>query len=193
MSSLADFRLSRRQRTLVRALIPVVCPPDWEKFGVVDAVVNEVELGLRAMPRAVRLALASGMLAYDVGAAVFPRHPGRPARKLAGHAAAAYLRFWAHGTALQRNFVKGIKGLIAMAYYEQPAVLEAIGYRPQQWIDEVKTRRLAVYADDISKHEGSLFEPDPIPLPSDVGRRVVGTVHLAAKSADPSTGKKEAL
>jgi hypothetical protein len=82
--------------------------------------------------------------------------------------------------ALQREFIKGIKGIIAMSYFEQPAVLAGIGYTPHEWVARVDKRRLEVYADDIARHEATIFEADPIPLPSEVEGREQGTVRIGS-------------
>jgi hypothetical protein len=178
MSDLSDFRLTPRERRLVRSLVPVACPAEAEALGVVDDTVEEVELGIRSLPPLVQTMLRAGMLGYDLAAVALYR---RRAHKLTGERARAYFAMWRSGTALQRNFIKGIKGIIGMAYYEQPAVTAAIDYTPQAWIDKVKERRLRVYKDDIAAFEPTLFERDPVPLPSEVLAREGGAVSERAK------------
>ena len=178
MSDLANYKHSPAVRRLIRSLIPIVCPPDYEEYDVVDGVLDETEDGMRAMPRVVRIALVAGMTTYDLAA--IPLH-GRRAHKLRGERAHSYYKFWKKGAGLQRNFIKGIKGLIGMAYYEQDAVLEKLGYTTKQWMDKVHERRLEVYPDQIAAHEKTIFERDPIPLPSEVAKRVEGSVQLSSK------------
>ncbi len=64
---------------------------------------------------------------------------------------------------LQREFVKGLKGLLCMGYYSQPEAMESIGYTPDKWVAKVKRRRLEIYGDDIRRHEETMFVPDPLP------------------------------
>lgn len=179
MSDLADFELPRDHRALLRTLVPVIAPPgEAERLGVIEACVDEAELIMRALPKVVRLALAAGMTTYDQTARLHPRNLGRAAHALDGKGAHRWFDFWRHGNALQRNFIKGIKGIIGMAYYELRPVQDAMGYTPHQWIDKVKATRLQVYADDIAAHEATVFERDPLPLPSEVAARAGSDAHI---------------
>jgi hypothetical protein len=177
MSDLADYRHSQSTRRLLRSLAAIVCPPELAELRIVDDVIDDVELGMRSMPPLVRLALVSGLTSYDLAA--IARY-GRRASRLSPERAKAYFGFWRHGLALQREFIKGIKGIIAMSYFEQPAVLAGIGYTPHEWVARVDKRRLEVYADDIARHEATIFEADPIPLPSEVEGREQGTVRIGS-------------
>ncbi len=182
MSDLSDYRHPTWARELIASLVPIVCPKDQAtRLNVTDDVIDEVELGIRSMPLLVRQALIAGMLTYDNTARLHPLNRGRRAAHLPYDRAQAWFEFWAHGTALQKNFIKGIKGLVGLSFYEHPAVMEDIGYTPRQWIDKVAKRRLEVYRDDIDKHEASIFERDPIPLPSEVGARTTGSTVLTDK------------
>lgn len=184
MSDLADYTHSTATRRLLRSLVPVVCPPEQAELGVTEEVIDELELAMRSMPAFVRLALVSGMITYDVTAALVPRHRGKRAHQLRGDDALEWFRAWRSGTAIQRNFVKGIKSLMGLSYYEVPAVQQYIGYTPQQWIDKVTKRRLEVYRDDIARHEDTMFEAEPIPLPSEVEQRTEANRSLrSAKEA----------
>ncbi len=178
MSDLADYQHSPATRNLLRSLAKIVCPPERERLGVTEQLLDELELSVRSLPPLVRLGLISGMKSYDLAA--IARY-GVRAGKLSDKRALAYFKFWKSGLGLQRAFVQGIKSLIAMCYYELPTVLEDIGYTPQQWIDKVAARRLEVYSDDIAKHEASMFERDPLPLPSEVENRTESSVQLSSK------------
>lgn len=164
MSRLSQYSHPPRVRRLLRSLVPVVCPPEAERLGVVDAVVDHVALSMRAFPRPLRRALVLGLTTYDLSAAAWPRARGRTAGRLPRRRAAAWFALWWHSPLLpQRELVKAVKGLMAIAYYEQAAVQRELGYTPQAWIDRVKTRRLEVHGEAIRKHERSLVEPDPLP------------------------------
>ena len=144
MSDLAATSLTTAQRELLTSLVPIIAPPgEAARLGVVDRTVDDAELTIRSLPPVVRLALAAGMTTYDQTARLDPRNVGRPARKLSEPRARAWFRMWRHGTAIQRNFVKGIKGILGMAYYEQREVQAAMGYGPHAYIEKVKARRAA--------------------------------------------------
>jgi hypothetical protein len=164
MSRLAAYAHSPRVRRLLRSLVPIVCPPEAERLGVVDAVVDHVALSMRAFPAPLRRALLLGLTTYDVSAAGWPRARGRTASKLPRQRAAEWYALWWHSRLMpQRELAKAVKALMAIAYYEQPRVQADLGYAPQAWIDKVKRRRLDVYGEAIGKHERALIEPDPLP------------------------------
>jgi hypothetical protein len=164
VSRLAEYSHPPRIRRLLRSLVPIVCPPEVERLGVVDAVVDHVALSMRAFPAPLRRALLLGLTTYDLSAAGWPRARGKTASKLPRHRAAAWYAFWWRSPLLpQRELAKAVKALMAIAYYEQPAVQTELGYAPQAWIDKVKGRRLEVYGEAIRKHDRALIEPDPLP------------------------------
>lgn len=168
-----DYRHGRRTRQLLRSLAAVMCPP--EAGDLLDPVVEHVELSMGAMPMAVRAALLTGLVTYDLGALARWR---RPARVLAPPRAARYLDAWRHGGLVQRELVKAVRGLICLAYYELPEVQERLGYRPGQWIERVKRHRLATYGEDIARHAARLCAPEPLPrLAPRSGPREPGTAH----------------
>lgn len=180
MSDLADYRHSASTRRLLRSLAAVVCPPELGELGIVDDLVDDVEQGMRSLPSFVRFALVSGIKAYDLAA--IARH-GRRASSLPPERARAWFEFWRHGLGLQREFANRVKGVLVMSYYEQPAVLAGIGYTPHAWVAKVDERRLQHYAGDIARHEATIFEADPIPLPSQVERRAQATNQRRGRGA----------
>jgi len=130
----------------------------------VEAVVDQMELSMRSVPALVRTALLSGMTGYEVASTVWPGNWGRPASKLSRERATRYYDAWRRSPIrLQTEFVKGLKGLLCMGYYEMPQVKEQLGYTPDAWVKKVTRRRLEVYGDEIRRHEAKLFEPDPLP------------------------------
>jgi hypothetical protein len=160
MNANSGYRHTPRTRRILTGLIPAACPPEAGTLGLEQAIVDHVELSMRSLPAAVRAALLSGLLAYDMGA--LARH-GRRSCRLDAERARRYFAAWRHGPAPMRELARGIKGLLCLAHYEMPAVQESLGYTPQAWIDAVKRRRLATYGDDIRRHEERLLEPDPLP------------------------------
>lgn len=145
-------------RDVLLSLVPVICPPEAEPLA--DAIVDHMLLGVTAMPPLVQKALAAGITTYDLGALPFHR---KRARALRGEAAERYYESWLHGvTPVHHQFAKLVKQLMSMSCYEQPALLERIGYRVGPWIEEVSKKRLAVFKDDIKKQEESILAPDPL-------------------------------
>ncbi|MCG8416309.1 MAG: hypothetical protein MJE77_00035 [Proteobacteria bacterium] len=144
---------------VIRQLVTVVCPPQVEEFDLVDAITEQFELSVRAMPGDTQALIRAGVVAYDLGALA---RFGRRSRDLDRARAQRYFALWRGGLAIQQEFAKAVKGLLALACYEMPAMQEAIGYRPDEWIEKVKRRRLAVYGEDIRRRAANLHRPDPL-------------------------------
>jgi hypothetical protein len=154
----ADYRHSDTARQVLRSLVPVICPPEAAPLG--DAIVEHMALTLGASPAMLQRGFAAGLVAYDLGA--LPRH-GRRARSLRGDPAERYYVSWAHGpTQLHRQLARGINQLMSLSCYEQPEMMEHLGYRPAPWIAEVTQRRLTVYGDDVRRQDAQILAPDPL-------------------------------
>jgi len=155
---MTDHRLSETSRAVLRSLVPVICPP--EAHALADDIVGHMALTFGASPPLVRRALAAGLAAYDLGA--LPLHRRR-ARHLAPEAAERYYASWEHGpTPLHVQFARALNQLMSLSCYEQPAMMERVGYRPGPWIDEVRRKRLTVHAADVRRQEAQVLAPDPL-------------------------------
>ena len=160
------YRHSRAARAVLRSLVPVICPP--EAHGLADAIIDHMALTFGASPPLIHHALAAGLRTYDLGAIPFHR---RRARNLSPEAAERYYASWAHGpTGLQRQFAQALNQLMSLSCYEQPEMLERVGYRPAAWIDQVTKRRLSVYRDDARRQEAQVLAPDPLRPGVRIGR-----------------------
>jgi len=145
-------------RAVLRSLVPVICPP--EAVPLADAIVDHMALTLGASPVVLQRGFTAGLTAYDLGA--LARH-GRRARSLVGDAAERYFAAWEHGpTSLQVQLARGVNQLMSLSCYEQPAMMERLGYRPAPWIAEVTQRRLTVYRDDVRRQDAQILAPDPL-------------------------------
>jgi hypothetical protein len=153
------YRHDARTRRLLRSLTTLLCPPEVAP-DLVEPVVDDVELTMQVMPAAIRAALLAGLVTYELGAVA---RWGRPASGLAPERAARYLDAWRHGLAVQRELIKAVRSLVCLAYFELPAVKQRMGYLPERWIDKVTRHRLATYGEDIARHAGGLFAPEPLP------------------------------
>jgi hypothetical protein len=145
-------------RRVLLSLVPVICPPD--AVPLADAIVDHMGLTFGETPALLRKALSAGFTAYDLGS--LPRYRRR-AHKLSGENAERYYDSWLHGiTPVHRQFAQMLNQLMSLSCYEQPQMMEAVGYRVGPWIEEVKKKRLAVFADDIRKQDTQLLAPDPL-------------------------------
>jgi hypothetical protein len=154
----AEYRHSATVRAVLRSLVPVICPP--EAAALADAIVDHMERTWASLPPALRAGLRIGAIAYD--AAAVPRF-GRRARALRGERAERCFAAWERGpTLLHREFARAVKQLMILSCYDQPAMLEQLGYRPAPWIAEVTQRRLTVFHDDIRRQAAQVLAPDPL-------------------------------
>jgi hypothetical protein len=149
---------SETSRAVLRSLVPVICPPEALALG--EAIVDHMALTLGASPVLIQRGFAAGLATYDLGAV--PRHRRR-ARSLAPESAERYFASWEHGpTPLHRQLAHAINQLMSLACYEQPAMMERVGYRPAPWIEEVTRRRLTVHRDDVRRQDLQVLAPDPL-------------------------------
>ena len=138
------YRHSSTARAVLRSLVPVICPP--EAVPLDDAIVEHMALTLAAGPAALHRGFAVGLVAYDLGAI-----------------AERYYDSWLHGpTPLHRQLARGINQLMSLACYEQPEMMERVGYVPAPWIAEVTERRLTVFRDDVRRQDAQILAPDPL-------------------------------
>lgn len=166
MSTASDdtFHLPRGVRRVLEGLVPVVCPPDADELGLAGALVDHAELTMASMPALFRSGLIAGVTTFDQSARLWPPARGRAAHDLPIHLRSRWYLLWLGGpTPVQRELAKAVKQVLVLAHYEHPQIQERLGYRPQQWIDQVKRRRLDVYTDEIARHEASILAPDPLP------------------------------
>ena len=153
-----SYRHSETARKVLRSLVPVICPP--EAHHLADAIVDHMELTFSATPPVMAHGLAAGFATYDLGA--LPRYLKR-AHQLSPDKAERYYESWVHGiTPVHKQFAQVLNQMMSLSCYEQPEMMEAIGYRVAPHIEEVKKKRLAVYSDEIKKQEASILAPDPL-------------------------------
>lgn len=151
-------------RRVWESLVPVICPSEAVELGLGADIVDHTALTMGALPTRFRQGLVLGIYTYDLGALVFL--PGRATRahKLSRELAERYWLSWLHGpTPVHRQLAIALKQLLTLAHYEQPAAQERLGYRPTEWIDKVKKRRLEVYGAEVERHQQSLIAADPLP------------------------------
>ena len=145
-------------RRVLRSLVPVLCPP--EAAPLADAIVDHMALTIGSLPAIMQRGVATGLVAYDLGA--LPRYLRR-AHALPPDRAARYFASWETGpTQLHVQLARALNQVMSLACYEQPAIMEAVGYRVGPWIEEVTKKRLTVFADDVRRQQAQLLAPDPL-------------------------------
>lgn len=55
---------------------------------------------------------------------------------------------------------RALRDLVVVAYYDQPAVKERLGYDPDAWTAEVAPPRTERWADEIRRHQELIIRPD---------------------------------
>jgi hypothetical protein len=149
---------SSTTRAVLRSLVPVICPP--EAHHLADAIVAHMGLTIGASPAILHKLIGAGMATYDAGA--LPRYLRR-ARALDPDRAERYYRTWEHGiTPLHVQLARAVNQLMSLSCYEQPEMMERVGFRPAPWIEEVKHKRLTVFSDDVKRQEAQVLAPDPL-------------------------------
>lgn len=153
-------------RRILESLVPVICPPEAMELGLGADIVDHVGLTMSSVPPLFRRGLVLGLTTYDLGAIAWLPSRGRRAHQLRPDLAARYYDRWEHGlTPIGHELAKAVAQLLKLACYEHPVMQERLGYTPQQWIDNVKRRRLTVYADDVRKADAAILAPDPLRPP----------------------------
>jgi len=152
------YRHTETARKVLHSLVPVICPPEAHELA--DAIVDHMELTFSATPPLLARGLAAGFATYDLGS--LPRYFKR-AHALPVEKAERYYDSWVHGiTPVHKQFAQVLNQMMSLSCYEQPKMMDAIGYRVAPYIEEVKKKRLAVYSDDVKKQAERILAPDPL-------------------------------
>jgi hypothetical protein len=168
--TLADFRLPRFMRRMLAPLARVVCTD--EAAPLTDAMLEHVELTMRAFPTFLRIGMIVGAFVFEYGAL-------RPFSSRPRASQEAYFRaWWTSRFAVLRQLAKGLKSVLALAYWEQPSVKARLQYHPEQWIAEVAARRLRDYGADIAAHDRFVVAPNPL---VQINRRAEGEARRGTK------------
>jgi len=173
MNEPQPFRLPDSVRRTLSALAPVLLTEEVEDLGLIDTVVDGVELFLRSVPATVRVGLVSGLTAFEHAARLRPGSAGRGFSALPRHAAERHFqRWWASSLPPKHELARGVKMILVHAYYELPVIEARLGYQPQACVDAARTRRLGRFSEAIRAHQEQVLQPSPLPA-ADVptGRR----------------------
>jgi hypothetical protein len=164
MNSTTTTPLPRYLRPTLLRFAGVVLPPELAELGDLDGILEHVQGSVAAMPSYVRAGLIAGITTFEVAAVAWPPGRGRPFSRLDPARAERYFNVWLHApVGPLRELCKAVKGLFALAYYEQPALKERLGFAPDAWIAKVARDRLEHYGAEIARAEAAVTAPD-VPL-----------------------------
>ncbi len=147
-------------RRAARRFAETVCPPDMAAHHRTDRVLGELELMLAALAPEARKALTITLVVLDQAARLSRRSRGRRFSQLDDQAAEAYIRAILASQSVPAEFVRRLKSLVVMCYYELPPVQREIGYYPAPYIAAVAKRRLESYGPEIRAGEAAVTAPE---------------------------------
>jgi hypothetical protein len=148
--------LPARARRAARRFAEIVCPPEMAAHHRTDRVLGELELMLAALAPEARKALTITLVVLDQAARLSRRSRGRRFSRLDDQAAEAYIRSVLASRSVPAEFVRRLKSLVVMCYYELPPVQREIGYHPAPYIAAVTRRRLESYGPEIRAGEAAV-------------------------------------
>jgi hypothetical protein len=73
--------------------------------------------------------------------------------------------WWHSPLAPVRQLAKTIKGVITLGYFDHPKARQQLEYVPNEWMADVKQKRLARFSPEIEEHEKAVTAPDPLVTP----------------------------
>jgi hypothetical protein len=142
-----DRWMRRGTRRIITRLADVACPPE-DQAAVRSDVVDDVASHIACLPPLGRRAIGPALFLFDQLARA--RTGGRRFVRLDDDRARAHLeRVLTERSGPVAIVVRLVKGLLALYYYERPAVAARLGYAPDAYIAEVSARRLRLYGEQI--------------------------------------------
>ena len=147
----------------MEALVRVVTAGESDRRGLTAEVAQAVGEVLVPFPAHLRAGLLAGLATFDQLARMRPSSRGRAFSRLSPELAERVFKAWWHSPIFPvRQWAKGIKGVVALAYWDHPEVRGAIGFAPEGWIAHVTERRQRDYAADIAAHAERVTAPNPL-------------------------------
>jgi len=149
-----EHNLSPRARRVLHALVRTLIPRNAKiNFPLEDDMQDFVDGYMDHFPSFLKFLFPLGLYFLEFGTWVF-FFSWRRFSRLPAPDRERYIAGWAGSRFfLKRELIKGVRGLALLAFYSDPQVCEAIGYRHQEWIEFAKKRRLESYAEDIRQKE----------------------------------------
>ena len=153
------MRMGRHLETLKTSLPDGDLPRHFDEYGygmvIADGMGSAGDLASRlAIATLVQLAIDFSKWHVRVNEPIADEMMDRAER---------YYAWWYDGpTPVHRQLARGLKQLMSLSCYEQPEMMERVGYRPGPWIAEVTHRRLTVFKDDVQRQAEQILAPDPL-------------------------------
>jgi len=186
MTELRHFHLPDALRPIAHAFARVLLPDDLEQLGIAEDVVDEFELSLGSFPPHLRCALVVGMAAFDAAAVLYPPALGRTFTHLDAATAKRWLDlWWTSDFGPVAQFPRGVKALLALAYYEHPIVRTRLAFHPDAWIAKVARRRIERWGDAIAEHERMVLAPRPLTSAGDLASPATDDTTEGASAQHP--------
>lgn len=153
-------------RPALEGVVRVVTAEESERTGLTAEVAANFQEALMAFPPHLRGGLVAGLGAFEVSTRAWPAARGRAFSALPPELAERAFRAWFHSPIFPvRQWAKGFKGLVALAYWDHPKIRAAVAFEPEAWIAKVKARRERDYAADIAAHAERVLAPNPLVRP----------------------------
>ena len=143
----------------MRSLVWLLCPSDVVTLGMVEDVVRHIEESAASISPVSRRALLASIDLIDVAGLRY----GARLSRLPPHAARRLIEGLSNGPSLVRRMLRSVRDLVVIAYFDQPAVKDRLGYRPGEWTASVAARRRELWRGEIERHEELLRRPLPRP------------------------------
>jgi len=131
--------------SVLERLAVLVCPPELDALGLRTTLLREVALQLGCLSPVARRAVSPALWLFEIGA--LPR-TGRMFTRLDDARADAYLRTVLYGRS-GGSVLRLVTSVVVLCYYDLPEVRAALGYHPDDYVAEVKARRIALYGKEI--------------------------------------------
>ena len=148
-------------RQIATVVLRASLPADRLSPDLVAGSVDDLLTLRSALPRTGRSVLDLSLRLLDGGARA-PRHRFRRLRDLDIVAARRYLDSWQRRPIALRRVAMLARDLALVAYYEQPAVRERLGYLPDRLVAATAERRRTTWAADIAAHRELLHASLPL-------------------------------
>ncbi|OGQ92504.1 MAG: hypothetical protein A2284_07590 [Deltaproteobacteria bacterium RIFOXYA12_FULL_61_11] len=139
-------------RALLRSFFEVLQPrSEVFPFSLEDELLVSSERYLANFPRFFTWGLTLALLGLNIATSALLLRPVT-FRGLPLSEREALCQRWSASRFMPlREVMRLLKILAVMGFYEHPRVMEAMGYRPDEWIAEVSRRRLETYGEEIDR------------------------------------------
>lgn len=142
VSKVMKNNLPNWARNILSSMAEVVMPHgDSLKLDLTDYSVDFIDKYVGYFPTHLRLAFPLGLLLLEFGPMIYMRKPSRFS-KMNFLDREGYIQSWIDSkSSSRRDLIKGVKGLVMVAFYSHPRVMEHIDYDIEAHIKSAVARR----------------------------------------------------